>query len=230
MSTLLRKIKKHLSRFSMFLDQSSTYSYSQEGEDRILLRYFENKENGFYVDIGAHHPKIYSNTYLFYKKNWRGINVDAMPGSMEPFKKLRKRDTNIEAAVSDQEQILDFYIFSDPALNTLDKELAASRENPSKNHILLDRKQVTTRTLTSLLDQYLPVGQTIDFMSVDIEGYDLHALRSLDLKKYRPHLLLVEVYEQDLSQSPIYTFLKQHNYSLMAKSVYTCFFKDDLPV
>ncbi len=212
----------------MFLDQSAAYSYSQEGEDRILLRYFENKQDGFYVDIGAHHPKIYSNTYLFYKRNWRGINVDAMPGSMEPFNRLRKRDINIETAVSDQEKTLDFYIFSDPALNTLDKELAAARENPSKNHILLGKKQVTTRTLTSLLDQHLPAGQKIDFMSVDIEGYDLHALRSLDLGKYRPHLFLVEVYEKDLSQSPIATFLKQHHYSLMAKSVYTCFFKDDL--
>ena len=45
-------------------------SYSQEGEDMILKSFFENKKHyrGFYVDVGAHHPVRYSNTYFFYKK------------------------------------------------------------------------------------------------------------------------------------------------------------------
>ena len=59
-------------------------SYSQEGEDLILERFFEGKEIGFFVDIGAHHPMRFSNTYIFYLKGWRGINVDATPGSMIP--------------------------------------------------------------------------------------------------------------------------------------------------
>src|SRR5690242_3324544 len=64
-------------------------SYSQEGEDRILHSIFETVADGFYVDIGAHHPKRFSNTYLFYQRGWRGINVDAMPGSMVRFKRVR---------------------------------------------------------------------------------------------------------------------------------------------
>ena len=70
--------------------------YSQNGEDLILNRFLENKKNGFYIDIGAHHPIRFSNTYLFYKKGWRGINIDAMPGSMDLFNKIRSRDINIE--------------------------------------------------------------------------------------------------------------------------------------
>ena len=84
----------------MFLDQSSNYSYAQEGEDRILMRYFDGRKKGFYLDVGAHHPKLYSNTYLFYNQGWNGINIDAMPGSMEIFNKQRSRDINIEAAIS----------------------------------------------------------------------------------------------------------------------------------
>lgn len=64
-----------------------TKSYSQEGEDMVLNRYFQGKNSGFYVDIGAHHPKRFSNTYFFYKKAWCGINIDAMLGSMDRFKK-----------------------------------------------------------------------------------------------------------------------------------------------
>lgn len=225
--SLFRKIKKHVSRLGMYLDQSSNFSYAQEGEDRILLRYFENKADGFYIDVGAHHPKLYSNTYLFYKKNWHGINIDAMPGSMIPFQNSRTRDTNIEAAISDQEQELSFHIFSDPALNTFDPVLAAQRINPVKKHSLQKKLTLHTTTLTKVLDQYLPPQQEIDFLSVDIEGYDLQALRSLDLNRYRPHLILVEIYEQQWEQAEIYRFLKVNRYSLMAKSVLTCIFKDD---
>lgn len=52
--------------------------FSQEGD----IRLFNDSSSGIYVDIGAHHPFRFSNTYVFYKRGWRGINVDAMPGSM----------------------------------------------------------------------------------------------------------------------------------------------------
>src|SRR4051794_14772116 len=67
-------------------------SYSQEGEDMILRRFFEEHGKGFYVDVGAHHPKRFSNTYSFYKQGWSGINIDAMPGSMARFRRVRPRD------------------------------------------------------------------------------------------------------------------------------------------
>jgi len=71
------------------LDKYALKSYSQEGEDMILRRIFEDNETGFYVDVGAHHPARFSNTNYFYKRGWRGLNIDAMPGSMSKFKKYR---------------------------------------------------------------------------------------------------------------------------------------------
>ncbi|MFH1178148.1 MAG: SAM-dependent methyltransferase, partial [bacterium] len=46
--------------------------YSQFGEDIVLEKIFSGKNNGHYVDIGAHHPKRYSNTYLLHKRGWSG--------------------------------------------------------------------------------------------------------------------------------------------------------------
>ena len=60
-------------------------SYSQQGEDMILKSLFQDHQSGFYVDVGAHHPSRFSNTYFFYLRGWRGINIDAMPGSMAAF-------------------------------------------------------------------------------------------------------------------------------------------------
>ena len=108
-----------------------TKSFSQEGEDMILNRIYEHKKDGFFVDIGAHHPMRFSNTYLFYNKGWRGINVDAAPGSMIDFKKHRPRDINLEIPVSDKSDELEYFMFNDGALNTLDKERANKIEEES---------------------------------------------------------------------------------------------------
>src|SRR6187431_556967 len=110
-----------------YLGGYSLKSYSQEGEDLILNRILEKKTCGFYVDVGAHHPKRFSNTYLFYQKGWRGINIDAMPGSMAEFRNFRPRDINIEAAVGAAKEI-PFYVFDEKALNTFDSNLAEERK------------------------------------------------------------------------------------------------------
>ena len=114
-----------------FFDNYFFKSYSQEGEDMILNKIFEFKKNGFYIDIGAHHPKRFSNTYFFYKKGWMGINVDAKPGSMYLFNKIRPRDINLEIGLNNEKSVLKYYSFNEPALNTFDKELADERSRDS---------------------------------------------------------------------------------------------------
>jgi hypothetical protein len=74
-------------------------SYAQEGEDMVLRRIFEDQPLGFYVDVGAHHPVRFSTTYFFYRRGCRGINIDATPGSMDAFRRLRPRDINLEVAI-----------------------------------------------------------------------------------------------------------------------------------
>jgi hypothetical protein len=83
-------------------------SYSQEGEDMLLERFLEHRHSGFYVDVGAHHPRRFSNTYRLYRRGWRGLNIDANPGSMALFRHVRPRDINIEAAVSSVPQQLTY--------------------------------------------------------------------------------------------------------------------------
>ena len=98
--------------YGYYFDGYSKKSYSQEGEDMILQRLFEKQKTGFYVDVGAHHPRRFSNTYFFYKKGWCGINIDAMPNSMKRFNRSRPRDINIEKAISENEKILKYYGFN----------------------------------------------------------------------------------------------------------------------
>lgn len=213
-------------------DPSSVYnnpSYSQEGEDRILARYFGEKKDGFYVDIGAHHPHRFSNTYLFYLQGWRGLNIDAMPGSMSEFEKWRPEDINIETAVSSQKQTLIYHIFNEPALNTFSKEEALKKDG-LRNYKITGTVEIETFPLSFVLEKYLPQNQLIDFMSIDVEGLDFDVLQSNDWNRFKPGMILVESLNSSLElilQSPVFQFLKEKGYTLVAKSYNTLFFKQD---
>jgi hypothetical protein len=129
-----------------YFDGYALKSYSQEGEDMILRRLFEKQKKGFYVDVGAHHPKRFSNTFFFYKNGWRGINIDAMPNSMCLFNKIRPRDINIEIPISDKKQKLKYYMFNEPALNTFSKEIAEKRADKN-DYKIISEKEMETSTL-----------------------------------------------------------------------------------
>ena len=133
-------IRNFYNRFLAFLswDPWINFSYSQEGEDILLKRIFNNKKNGFYVDVGAHHPKRFSNTNIFYQMGWRGINIDPMPSSMDLFKRYRPRDINLEFGVAKKKGIMKYYIFNDPALNSFQRHYL--RKQKKKTFILLKKQ------------------------------------------------------------------------------------------
>jgi FkbM family methyltransferase len=206
-----------------FIDGFTTKIYSQEGEDIILSEFFPNKTDGFYVDVGAHHPMRFSNTYMFYKRGWRGINIDAMPGFMKAFNRKRSRDINLEMGVSGKEGEMTYYMFDDFALNGFSKDLSKDRDKNSNFEILKERK-IKTYPLSKILDEYLPQNQKIDFMSIDVEGLDLMVLKSNDWKKYPPSMILVESIGDNIEsimKDPIYLFLKEKGYTIVAKTYRT---------
>lgn len=209
------------------LDGYALKSYSQEGEDMILRRLFEKQQTGFYVDVGAHHPKRFSNTYFFYKKGWNGINIDAMPDSMKSFERIRPRDINIEKPVSDKKQVLTYYAFNEPALNGFSKELPDERKNANNNYHIIFEKDIETSTLTEILDNNLPQNQEIDFLSIDVEGLDFMVLKSNNFEKYKPKVILIEILGSSLSDienNEISKYLKEYDYSIYAKAVNTVIF------
>ena len=229
LKTILSKsaIEKLAKVKNNYFDSYALKSYSQEGEDMVLRRLFEKQKTGFYVDVGAHHPKRFSNTYFFYKLGWRGINVDAMPGSMTAFNRMRPRDINIEKPVSNKKQLLTYYAFNEPALNGFSKELSEERDGKG-SYFIEFTKDIETSTLEEILDNNLPKDQSIDFLSIDVEGLDFNVLKSTNLEKYHPKVILVEILNSSLADiqiSKIYQFLTDAGYELYAKTVNTVIFK-----
>ncbi len=210
-----------------YFDGFSLKSYSQEGEDMILRRLFEKQKTGFYVDVGAHHPKRFSNTFFFYKKGWSGINIDAMPNSMSLFNKIRPRDINLEIPISDKKQRLRYYMFNEAALNCFSKELAEKRDGKD-DYKIISEKEMETSTLEEILGKHLPYDQEIDFMSIDVEGLDLQVLESNNWRRFRPKFLLVEILGtsiKDIASSKEYKYLSGFEYEIFAMTVNTVIFR-----
>jgi FkbM family methyltransferase len=205
---------------------SNSY-FSQEGEEIILIRHFNYKTSGFFVDVGAHHPIRLSNTYKLYTQGWRGINIDAMPGSMTVFNQLRPLDINIEAAISDQSEELTYYKFNEGALNTFDKAKATHiKENT--DYKCIGEVKIVTKTLKSILDEKLPEGTKIDFISIDAEGLDLQVLMSNDWNKYIPEVIIAETDNVDLVSmlgNETTKYLANKGYAPFAKTYKSVFYK-----
>ena len=226
-SAFIAKIWHRLLKI-IFGEKYFTNAYAQEGEDILLNRIFNNKSEGFYIDIGAHHPKRFSNTYLFYKKKWKGLNIDAMPGSMRAFSKKRPRDINVELAVMEQRGIATYFKFNDPALNGFSEQISLAR-NGFLGHVIEDRIEIEGQPLFEILNQYMPKDSLIDFMTIDVEGMDFEVLRSNDWSRYRPKLVLVEILVstlEDILLHPIYSYMKLQGYTIHAKTLNTVFFID----
>ena len=201
-----------------------TPSFSQEGEDKILDRLFSNKNQGFYVDIGAHHPFRFSNTQLFYLKGWRGINVDATNGSMQLFKDLRPEDINIECCITSDAREVQLDVYNEPALNSIISGRAA--EMPNQFYVT-EQVKMDSRRLEDILDEHLPSGVEIDFMNIDVEGADLEVMHSSNWAKYRPRVLVVEDGRFEISNpnaSKLFSFCQEVGYKIYAKLVNSLIF------
>jgi hypothetical protein len=240
-------------------------TYSWEGEDVLVAKVFTDLlkvPKGVYVDVGAHHPHRMSNTQLLYERGWRGVNIDAMPGSMVPFNAARPEDVNIECGVAAKAGELRFSRFDNPALNGFLPDLEVQRQT-RRGCKLLDQIRVAVRNINDLLTEVeqtgrlaghvratapaaagpvlrdiaeaggggtSAVGLRVDFLNVDIEGLDLEILQSLDLSRWRPKGILVEILGctdvQSVQRSPMCVFLESLGFGLFSRLHFSSLFVD----
>jgi FkbM family methyltransferase len=163
-------------------------SYAQNFEDVLLNRAFRGKTDGFYVDVGAHHPVTASVTKHFYDKGWRGLNLE--PGPTFPtLANERPRDVNLKLAVSGHDGELGFFEHpEDPGTSTTRPELHPNLVSRVHERRL---RVVPCRTLASILSEHAP-GVPIDFMNIDVEGSEEAVIRGADWVRFRPRIVLIE--------------------------------------
>jgi FkbM family methyltransferase len=196
-------------------------SYAMDNEDIIVLDYFKNKKNGFYVDVGSYHPIHRNNTYLLHKQNWSGINIDISQFSIDLFDFMRPQDLNYNCAISNKnEEIKFFYQKELSQLSTIEVDQA---ETVFQGDI--KEKKIEAYTLDEILNKSKYKDIKIDFLDIDVEGADLKVLEGLTFEKFKPELVCVEIHETEIKKSDIYKFLDNKNYKLIWSGAFSHIFK-----
>ncbi|HEV3384893.1 MAG TPA: FkbM family methyltransferase [Gemmata sp.] len=200
----------------LVLNQSGYWvSCGQTGEDMVIRAILNDVDRGFYVDIGAYHPVGFSNTYHFYLRGWRGLNVDASPDAMQLFNRLRPRDINVQACVDEKAGVeKDFHIFDRPALNTITE--AGLKAGLVTHGAKLEKTiRLVTRSVNDLLAEHVPADQPIHFLTMDVEGLDNALLQSLDFNRYRPWVICFEDREASANrETPAIRMMKDRGYAV----------------
>ena len=166
-------------------------SYSQLGQDLEVLRVYNNKRNGVFIEIGASDGIELSNTYLLETKyEWTGVCVEPIPKRFELLCKNRPNSACCNKAVfneSNKTVIFDIANNYD-LLSGISANIDCHKQSVDSNKTTI---LVKTISFNDLLETYnLPLF--IDYLSLDTEGSELEILKSVDLQKYTFGLIDVE--------------------------------------
>lgn len=193
--------------------------YSQIGQDKFVDEYLNFKENGVFIDIGAHDGKSCSNTLFFEEnRNWKGICIEPGLREFENLNKLRK-SININACVSDYDGESEF-IYIEGYSNML-SGLLETYNKPHINRINNEVKQyggtvnkikMPVFKLQTILDNHNILN--IDYCSIDTEGSELNIIKSIDFDKTNIKIFSIE---NNYNDESIKKYLESKGYNLYTK-------------
>jgi len=148
----------------------------------MLARAFRGRARGFYIDVGAMDPVIDSVTQYFYTLGWHGINVEPSAQHFRRLAEARQQDLNLNVALGEREEVRDFFDVPDSGLSSLDDNLAPAAAT-------VPGMRVTT--LAKIWAEHVG-GRTVDFLKIDVEGWERQVIAGGDWRRFRPRIVLVE--------------------------------------
>lgn len=207
-------------------------SFATEAEDLILQRlldalvFKDPPRTGFYLDIGAYHPVMGSNTHFFYKRGWRGVNVEPNPQYIPDFQRERPEDVTLNVGISDVAGMLEYHRFEMAVLNGF------YGQDLVDTHIRGGQKYLGSTTVECLatvdfLAQY--ATKPIDILNLDIETREPQVLTNWDWANKRPKLICVEIHAMtalNVAESWVAKYLMSRDYLYMSRVWQSAFFMD----
>lgn len=219
--------------FDNKLEEWGQEQFSQFGEDTVVWAWLETlgllNRDGFYVDVGAHHPRRGSNTYLLRKLlGWSGINIEPDPALFAAFPIECPECVNLNVAIGESAGEVELTIYNHPGANTASDALKA-RQAADPRMVVTNVISVPMLTLNEVLEKYLSRERQFNLLTVDAEGLDYEIVSSLDTVRFRPPLVLVEDFEFDLRdarKSRIFNFLNDVGYFPVSHCMVTTLYRN----
>ncbi|HEU0101307.1 MAG TPA: FkbM family methyltransferase [Mycobacteriales bacterium] len=166
-------------------------SFAQNAEDVVLWRALGAVPAGRYIDVGANDPVVDSITWAFYLRGWRGITAEPVASLAAAHRSARPEDVQVEAVIADLDstQVV-LHEIDGTGLSTISDDIALRHRVSGWT---VEDHAVPVRRLDDVLaGAGWDDGRDIHLLNVDTEGAELTVLQSLDLKRYRPWVLVIE--------------------------------------
>jgi FkbM family methyltransferase len=172
-------------------------SYAQNFEDVMLYRVFRGSNTGFYVDVGAADPVNLSVTKCFYDLGWSGINIEPHPELYKRLVAQRPRDTNLNCGAGDRRGEAVYFELPTMEWSSFDP---AVRERAIARGEAVTERTIPVLSLHEILARHSR-DRTINFLKIDVEGWELQVLKGLDLRRYRPIVIVIEATLQGTTEA-----------------------------
>ena len=174
--------------------------FREDREQAILADYLPEK--GFFVEVGAFDPIVFSQTWILEQRGWDGLLIEPVPAQARALRE-RRRARVIEAACGPPEQ----------DGTTAPMTVAGGRSHLGEGGAKGPVIRVPVRTLDSVL---VAAGVTaIDFLSTDVEGLEVDVLRGLSFDRFRPNLILLEDFAENQKK---HVFLRARGYKRVRRT------------
>ena len=177
-------------------------TYAQNFEDVLLARVFRHKPYGFYIDVGAHDPNDLSVTRYFYDRGWHGINIEPIPANHQRFIDQRPRDINLNLALGEKSGTQTLHIIEGrsadgaegSAFSSFVPAIARAAAKATGGHPV-DKVEVPVRTLAEVCAS--SCREPVDFLKIDVEGWEKQVLMGADFSQTRPVVVVIEAKKPD---------------------------------
>jgi len=200
--------------------------FGQYAEDTLVRKHFNpRREAGVCLDLGAYHPFRFNNTAYFWMCGWRCVNVDANPATIKLFNKYRSNDVNIHSAIVTQAEIASGKREIDLLLpKKLDRHGISALGTGIPSQAPTDHQsiKVPCRSVSQILEDYDLSG--VSYINIDIEGYDETVLLDIDLNRYRPKVITIEQFAEDVlgvADGIVARYMREHAYIFHSRAGYS---------
>jgi FkbM family methyltransferase len=171
--------------------------FSHHVENELKEAFFGRSARGFFVDVGANHPQLASQTWHLEQLGWDGILIEPQPDLAGELRKVRRARVYAVACSSPANagKSLPLHVAGSPHMTGIHASFDPNFAVPDMRRTgVID---VPVKTIDEILiDANAPIP--IDFVSIDVETHEIEVLEGFDLAKWRPRLMLIEDLALDL--------------------------------
>jgi FkbM family methyltransferase len=190
--------------------------HSHHVEEWLIRDFFQDRRNGFFLDVGANHYRTHSNTYfLEVELGWEGIAIEPLVEFEADYTRFRPR-TRFKpffvSDVSDQQARL-YSLPSAPLVSSGVEQFTKEADKEFRTGEAVQSREVPTITLDDLLAA--EGVERIDFLSMDIELWEPKALAGFDIRRFLPALVCIEANAEVRQQ--IIDYFTQHDYVVLGR-------------